>query len=441
MSTPTAAGEIAQKTFGTPNSRVFSESLIGEDNFRSALLIRKPDGKFYAKEDTATAVDYMVPGARFAGVLQHDAETSPTAPYEPNKKKRVTLNNGENQWFKAGKYSTQANALADNAFLLVGSGTAGAVVLADVGKKIYLVDGGGFTVDPEQSESIHCGYIVDIITVGTSGDGKAYVELYGEGRSSALENYDRIGDPESVSAAPERVWHIHRFGRKIGVNADLAVTTVDPTAAEVALVLTLDHFFEGAGTNYDVGDSAVAADGLTNFYSHGGASDTAILFPHADTNQGGVWKLGFSNDSQWRQYWKFKLSTVTSTTYKIGATLTAAAPDDVSTDADQVVVTFVAGTDTNFQVQTSINGTDSGKLTLHNDVAPAATTFYELVIDVDASRVARVFIRSGDTGAWTHIATTAALKTAVDLKPYAAVKVASAGGFRFAKLAMGSKAA
>jgi hypothetical protein len=90
---------------------------------------------------------------------------------------------------------------------------------------------------------------------------------------------------------------------------------------------------------------------------------------------------------------------------------------DEGTDDDQVKFSYLQGTDTNWQANVSIGGTDT---TADSGVLVTASSVYHFAIRIDRDRLARFYINNR----LVHVTT--ALTDAIDLLPYLGVQAGTA---------------
>jgi len=195
------------------------------------------------------------------------------------------------------------------------------------------------------------------------------------------------------------------FVRKPGINADILSTT-----EAVRMIANPD--FEVLGTNMTSALSTLSTGGGLRLTTAGADADSAILLPHLDANQSAWSVADWSVDDE--VAWTLAMaSTAVITHQAFWAGLKLTNTPVTATDADQVFFRAENGVNgQRFQCITSAAGVDEA---LDSGVAFAATTAYRLEIEIDSFRVPRFFING------KHVATGAAMTTAIDLIPYAGI--------------------
>ncbi len=195
------------------------------------------------------------------------------------------------------------------------------------------------------------------------------------------------------------------------LNADMAHAT--EATREPA-----DPNWEIQGLNVTSALSTYNPEGGITIATNGAPSDYAILTPQDDTKQSG-----------WAQYtWGTDQETHFETVIKTGAALTTCilfiglkltAVYTVATDADQIYfMTTDAG------AWTCIDEATSASVSTTTPVTPTVSTVYRLRIDIDANRVARMYIND------ILVRISQTLTTAIDLIPYVGVFENGGGGTR-----------
>lgn len=247
---------------------------------------------------------------------------------------------------------------------------------------------------------------------------------------AALRNDGRTGAFENFTKRPFLAADITAFtdssgGATTTPNTIAAITTGGTAAdegptenaiAKIALkinnMLAANQHFEVAGTNMT---SALAthnaARGGVRLTSAGANNDQCILQTRQTNSGDSLWATGMVTDQSPSWATSFRLTSVASISIKVGLALTNA--HNLTTDDDQVALWFTTATGGNWLVATSIGGTDA---TADTGVAPAANREYRLAIDIDENRVARVWLND------VLVATTSALTTGVNLKPYISIQ-------------------
>lgn len=193
------------------------------------------------------------------------------------------------------------------------------------------------------------------------------------------------------------------------------------TGADSTAVLLEDKNFELSGTSATDGDVTYDADHGLQLQTAGGATDyeQCLLLPQAGADNVSLWReISWGTDRETEFEAVFRTADLlTLSRIECGLVLTAPSPMDEDTDADQVKISWLQGTDTNWQVNVSIGGTDT---TQDSGVAVAATTVYHLAVRIDAARICRVYINE------KLVHTTTALTNTVDLLPYWGVQAGTA---------------
>jgi hypothetical protein len=202
----------------------------------------------------------------------------------------------------------------------------------------------------------------------------------------------------------------------------------DPPAGDtynttaITALLNADREFEILGTNASSDDVTLHPEGGIKLETDGADGDEVILLPHLNSGQSAWTGYTWGTDQQTRWEGCFRSgSAITKTIYWAGLKLTNT--EVVATDNDQVYLRYEDDVNSGkFQVIYSIGGTDT---TVDTGVTAAVDTDYHVVVDIDASRIARVYLNGA------LVATSTALTNATDLKPY--MGVAADGGTPGAK--------
>lgn len=208
---------------------------------------------------------------------------------------------------------------------------------------------------------------------------------------------------------------------KPALNADLEPASADDasdgaTKAEFALLMQADPDFEILGTSAASTCSAFNAEGGIKFTTTGTTADQVILWPHQDASQS-VWgQVTWGTDQQTR--WEAIIKTGSAITAQVlWAGLKLTNTPTIITDADQVYFRYEDGVaDGKWVCVTSIGDTDTST----NSVDVAINTVYHFVVDIDSSRIAKVYLNG------SLIKTTTALTDAVDLIPFIGIQTAAA---------------
>ena len=197
-------------------------------------------------------------------------------------------------------------------------------------------------------------------------------------------------------------------------NMDVADALASLLGVQTSALLS-NTDFEVFGTNMT---SALvtfnAARGGIRLTTAGADNDQAGIQPRQTNSNDSRWATGMVTDKSPHWARSFRLTSVAAISVKQGLAVTNA--HNLTTDDDQVVVWFSTATGGNFLVAYSIGGTDA---TIDTGVTPAAGTEYRLRIEINAARQALVYIND------VLVATTPALTTAVNLKPYGSIQALS----------------
>lgn len=201
---------------------------------------------------------------------------------------------------------------------------------------------------------------------------------------------------------------------KPGINADIQ------NAAESVRMLA-DRHFEVLGTNGVTASVTYHPEGGLALTTAGASADQVILAPHLDTDQTAWTKWTWGTDRQ--VIWECTIRAGAAiTAQKIWAGLKLTNTPTVATDNDQVFVRYEAGVASGvWQVISSIGGTDT---TTSTALTVVLSTVYRIIITINASRVAQVWIGTGDNQP-VLLYTTTALTDAIDLIPYIGIEASA----------------
>lgn len=215
----------------------------------------------------------------------------------------------------------------------------------------------------------------------------------------------------TFSNARERVTLVENWLRKPGLNAD-----IQNSAEATRMIANPD--FEVLGTNASSDDVTLSTGGGIKLQTDGAASDSVIVLPHLDTNQTAWSVIDWSTDDEVAFAAKLVTgSSIADVTIWCGLKLTNTSV--VATDDDQVFFRYQDSQNSGkWECIYSVGGTD---YEMDSGVEVEASTAYDLVIAIDADRIARFFI-NGDL---VHTAANA-LTSAVDLIPYTGVLAGAA---------------
>lgn len=238
----------------------------------------------------------------------------------------------------------------------------------------------------------------------TGGGSIEYVDSNGK---SIFKIDDSAGVRAGVGSRLCLDWIAGQRG-KPALNADILNATE-------ATRMIADPNFEILGTNAVSTCSVFEAEGGVTFTTTGATADQVILWPHQDASQS-VWQeTTWGTDQQTR--WEAIIKTGSAITAQIvWAGLKLTNTPVIATDADQIFFRYEAGAaDGKWVCVTSIGGTDTST----NSVVVVLSTVYHFVVDIDSSRIARVYLNG------SLIKTTAALTDAVDLIPFIGIQTAA----------------
>jgi hypothetical protein len=211
-----------------------------------------------------------------------------------------------------------------------------------------------------------------------------------------------------------RIDLVEQFIKRPGVAADL-----DPASFAQAtnrLQITANPAFSLAGTNAVSTCAVLTTGGGVKLTTTTGSGDQVIVIPAGTLNsvEQSLWNVGAQTDNT--PIFETVIQTDSAITLMtIWAGLKLTNTSVTATDNDQVFIRYAAATNSGrFQFITSATGTDT---VTDTGVTVAASTRYHIKITVDASRVARLYIN----GVYI-MKSSAALTTAVTLKPYVGVQ-------------------
>lgn len=249
------------------------------------------------------------------------------------------------------------------------------------------------------------------------------LKLKCDGTIEAASATDTTNNSFTATTAPDgahdyEVWYEYLDAQQSILLQNLSDTTakVIQLVALVNAMLLANADFEVAGTNMTTaGVSMDAARGGIRLTTAGANNDQAILQPRLTNTNDSRWAKGFVTDQSPKWSRSFRLTSVAAISVKQGLALTNA--HNLTTDDDQVALWFSTATGGNFLVAYSIGGTDA---TIDTGVTPAAGTEYRLRIELNASRMALVYLND------TLVATTPALTTAVNLLPFGSLQALTA---------------
>ncbi len=231
---------------------------------------------------------------------------------------------------------------------------------------------------------------------------------------------------DNVRMQPGRYCLEEYFKRVPDANAAIGTgySDADATAAANLVITTkrqvANKDFEILGTNADIADfSWSTIDGGLLIETGSADNDQVIILPHLDTAQtawsGVLW--GTENQVIWEVQLR---STAVITPILVWAGLKLTNDPTIATDDDQAYFRFDTdvASETTWHYVYSIGGTD---VTVDTGITYAATTNYNLRIEIDASRIPHFYINNVEVGHGT------ALTNDVDLIPYVGVQQLGAG--------------
>jgi len=252
-----------------------------------------------------------------------------------------------------------------------------------------------------------------------------------------------VSDPIGQVAAPPYTYDKYKFASDISFNGNVrkspgryyleefftklpdanavinaAFTDADATAAANTVIKTASNAankdFEILGTNADIADfSWDTIAGGVKMTTGGADNDQLIILPHLDSKQSAWTGVLWGTENQ--VIWEVAIRTGASiATILIWAGLKLTNDPTIATDDDQIYFRFDTDVpDTNIQIISSIGGVDT---TTDSGVALAASTNYNLRIEIDSSRKAHFYINNVEK----YIST--ALTDNIDFIPYVGVQ-------------------
>ena len=208
----------------------------------------------------------------------------------------------------------------------------------------------------------------------------------------------------------QRFSHVEKFLKRPGVN-----TAMDATSGSTAALFNKN--FEVAGTNMTSALCTFDTQGGIKLATAGADNDQSILQLHSDTNMTSMSTLAWDPAKKIRFATTISVGSVNEIdAFAVGFKLTNAA--DTTTDVDQCMFWWTAAAGAaagSVSCVYSIAGTDVHAGSGTNSTMTAgftAATDYDLLIEVDASRIPRFYL-DGEL-----IATGTALTSAAALKPF-----------------------
>jgi hypothetical protein len=215
----------------------------------------------------------------------------------------------------------------------------------------------------------------------------------------------------------ERVTFVENWNKKPGLNADIVIDPDADDAAKLVAFVIANRDFEVLGTNAVTASVTFSTGGGIVLTTAGASADSTIVAPHLDTGQTAETTVDWSTSDKPAIAAKIQTgAAITDATIWYGLKLTNTPV--VATDNDQVMFRYQAGVnDGKWQAIYSVGGTD---YTLDTGVVVAASTHYDLQIDVDGDRVPTFYINGEEVAKGT------ALTANVDLIRYVGVLAGAA---------------
>ena len=162
--------------------------------------------------------------------------------------------------------------------------------------------------------------------------------------------------------------------------------------ADSGAVQNEDHDFEIVGEAVSDGDCVNNDDfGITLATSTAGDDDQCFIFPQTDADNRSLFReLNWGPENETEFECVIKTETLANAdVYLIGLMLTHPATYDAAVDADQVMFSYLQGTDTNWNVDANIANVDVNHDT---GVAVVANNTYHFRIAFDKERRVRCYI-------------------------------------------------
>ena len=217
------------------------------------------------------------------------------------------------------------------------------------------------------------------------------------------------------------------FSRAPKLNATLAWPGAYAQAASVAIE-TANKDFEIIGTNAADADSVNDTPGLL-LRTAGAGADQMIVKPQTDTGQSEIAAFGWWPTRRITASWAFLTDTsivgqLVCMGFRPTATLVAAATAlDTTTDNDKFLIRALEGTDTNFQLITSVSGTET---TVDSGIAFVANTNYSFTISVGADSTITFISQNVTTGAQATVKLSTVVGVAILGVPFFGIEAAGA---------------
>jgi hypothetical protein len=187
----------------------------------------------------------------------------------------------------------------------------------------------------------------------------------------------------SVLSRPDRIQLVYHAGEHGLIDVDAAT----------APIASMDRHFQIQGTSVVNGNCTYDAEYGLALTTAGGATDyeQCIVLPLPDADNQSLWReltWGTDRETEWEAV--VRTNTLTSLErIEAGLVLTMPAPMSEDGDNDQVKFSYLENTDTNWQVNVSIGGTDT---TADSGVIVTADTVYHMAIRIDRSKQARFYL-------------------------------------------------
>ena len=163
--------------------------------------------------------------------------------------------------------------------------------------------------------------------------------------------------------------------------------------ADSTAVQNEDHDFEIVGEAVSDGDCTNDDDFGLNFdTSTGGDDDQCAIFPQAGADNRSLFReLNWGPENETEFECVVKTETLANAdVYVIGLVLTVAATYDAAVDADQVVFSYLQGTDTNWTIDANVANVDV--VAQDTGIIVEANHLYHFRIAFDSSRRAHCYI-------------------------------------------------
>jgi hypothetical protein len=205
--------------------------------------------------------------------------------------------------------------------------------------------------------------------------------------------------------------HVERWIKTPGLNAD-----IQSTSESVNEIVNKD--WEVLGTNHTSALATFRAGGGLTITTATASLDEMNVQPHLDTKQSAVAQAGWNTAKEMLFYGTFETgAAIVDAIIWGGWKLTNT--QVVATDNDQVFFRYEEGVNSGkWQFIYSISGTDTE---VDTGITVAVSTAYELLIELDSSRIARGYING------VLVGTSTALASLTTLDPYFGIKSQTGG--------------